>query len=89
METTNRKMDASTGLRIGFLPNDQKHIRNAGIPGVRSNRVIAGHRAIIVSSDQDAGTALADYGNVWVFTAKGPDARQQLEQLVSSVVLKH
>ncbi|MGA7078027.1 MAG: hypothetical protein WBQ43_11920 [Terriglobales bacterium] len=42
-----------------------------------------------MSSDQDAGTALADYGNVWVFTAKGPDARQQLEQLVSSVVLKH
>jgi hypothetical protein len=67
----------------------EKYLRDAGITGTQSTRSIAGHRAITVSSDQQAGTVLADHGNVWVFTAKGPDAKQLLEQVVSSVVLKH
>jgi hypothetical protein len=65
------------------------YLRDAGIAGARSNRALAGHHAIMISSDQQAGTVLADHGNVWVFTAKGSDARQLLEQVVSSVVLKH
>jgi hypothetical protein len=67
----------------------EKYLRDAGMAGTRSNRVLAGHRAIIVSSDQEAGTVLEDHGNVWVFSAKGPGATRLLEQVVSSVVLKH
>ncbi len=67
----------------------EKYLRDVGIAGTRSTSVLAGHRTIIVSSDQDAGTVLADHGNVWVFTAKGSDARHLLERVVSSVVLKH
>ncbi|MGB6251555.1 MAG: transglutaminase-like domain-containing protein [Terriglobales bacterium] len=67
----------------------EKYLRDAGITGTQGTRALAGHRAIIVSSDQEAGTVLADQGNVWVFTAKGPCAKRLLEQVISSVVLKH
>lgn len=67
----------------------EKFLRDKGIAGTRSSRVLAGHHAITVSSDQGAGTALEDHGNVWVFTAKGPDATRLLEQVASSVVLTH
>ena len=66
----------------------EKYLRDAGIAGVRRNRVLAGHHAIVVSSGQEAGTVVADHGNVWVFTTKSPDAKQLLEQVVSSVVLE-
>jgi hypothetical protein len=67
----------------------EKYLRDAGIAGTQSTGVLAGHRATIVSSEQETGTVLTDHGNVWVFTTKGPDAKQLLEQVVSSVVLKH
>ncbi|MGA7558499.1 MAG: transglutaminase-like domain-containing protein [Terriglobales bacterium] len=67
----------------------EKYLRDAGITGTQGTRALAGHRAIIVSSDQEAGTVLADQGNVWVFTAQGPCAKRLLEQVISSVVLKH
>jgi hypothetical protein len=66
----------------------EKYLRDAGIVGARSDRVLAGRRVIVVSSYQEAGTVLADHGNVWVFTTKGPDAKQLLERVVSSVVLE-
>jgi hypothetical protein len=67
----------------------EKYLRDAGVSGTRSTTAFAGQRAIMMSSDQEAGAVLADHGNVWVFTANGPDAKQLLERVVSSVVLKH
>jgi len=67
----------------------EKYLRDAGIAGRRSKRVVAGHKVILLSSEHRAGTALIDHGNVWVFTTRGPEARKLLEQVVSSVVLTH
>jgi hypothetical protein len=67
----------------------EKYFRDLGMSGTRSNRVLAGRHAIMVSSDQEAATVLESHGNVWLFTVKGPDATRLLEQVTSSVVLKH
>jgi hypothetical protein len=67
--------------------NVEKRLRSEGIDGVQSTIRVAGKRAIGVSSAQKAGAILIDHGNVWMFTAAGPDAKKLLERVSASVVL--
>jgi Transglutaminase-like superfamily len=67
----------------------EKYLRDEGVTGQRVAEKLAGHDTIVVWSDQKAGTALEDHGDIWLFKAQGPGARKMLEQVVSSVALEH
>ncbi len=64
-----------------------KQLRSQDITGQRSTIRIAGKEALAVLSTQKAGAILIDQGNVWMFTANGPDAGKLLNRAVSTVAL--
>jgi Transglutaminase-like superfamily len=66
----------------------EKCLRDAGIVGARTDTLIAGQHAVVVSSGQKAGAAMLDHGSVWMLLASGPEAKKLLEQVGASIVLK-
>jgi hypothetical protein len=67
--------------------NVEKRLRSEGVEGVQSTIRVAGKKAIGLSSAQKAGAILIDHGNVWMFTAVGPQATKLLDRVAASVVL--
>jgi hypothetical protein len=65
----------------------EQRLRSAGITGRHFTMLIAGKTAVAVSSAQKAGAVLIDYGNVWMISATGPDAKRLLKLVSSTVTL--
>jgi hypothetical protein len=71
----------SASLPTGTESPDEKVLYESGISGTKTEIIVQGHRAKMVSSMDKAAMAFVDNGNVWIVKATGPKSADLLLNL--------
>ena len=78
----------SSTLPVDERSGTEELLRDADISGTRTEREVAGHRVIVISSANSAGLVLKRGGDLFLVKAKGPNPVQLLMEVASAVRLR-
>lgn len=79
----------SVSLPVQESTAEEELLRSAGITGTRSNKRVDGQQAVLISSEHKSGLVFKHGGEILLIIATGPGADQLLQQVASTVRLKH